>query len=128
MPNQNIRKYIPADNNVICDVCGRKRKRSECVMAYGTGDIPVIMSCIDGCADSRHPCNDPPPIIFDGRPVMDARPEGSDTFVTQGVFFTGLLIGHFPGPLIGHFPNTASSPGSGFDLNPISSIGNLSFK
>jgi len=79
----NIQKYIPSDNNVICDICGKKRKRSECVMAYGTGIIPVVMSCIDGCADYDHPLNYPPPIIFDGRPVQDARPDISTSQIIE---------------------------------------------
>lgn len=69
--------YIPGDYNVICDICGKKKKRSECAMAYGNGIIPVVMSCLDGCADANHPLNYPPPVIFDGRPVPDARPDVS---------------------------------------------------
>ena len=79
----NMKAWIRGSNNVICDVCGRKRKREEVIPAYGTGDIPVIISCIDGCADYRHPLNDPPPIIFDGRPVANARPEGTDVYVVS---------------------------------------------
>ncbi|SRR5258708_30632588 len=83
----SIRKYLRSDNNVICDICGRKRKHSECVMAFGSGLIPIFMSCLDGCADELHPLNFPPPIIFDGRPVQDARPDATEinlaTYVTQ---------------------------------------------
>ena len=71
----NIRKLIHRDNNVTCDVCGKKKKRSQTTLAYGSGDIPVIVSCLDGCADYRHPLNDAPPVIFDGQPVPDARPD-----------------------------------------------------
>lgn len=77
----SLQVWIRGSNNVICDVCGRKRKREEVIPAYGSGDVPVIISCIDGCADYRHPLNDPPPIIFDGRPVENARPEGVDRYV-----------------------------------------------
>ena len=82
-PTGNIQKWIRGSNNVICDVCGRLRKRDEVIPAYGTGDIPVVISCIDGCADYRHPLNDPPPIIFDGRPVDNPRPEGTDVYVVS---------------------------------------------
>lgn len=61
--------------NIICDICGRKRKNSEVTLAYGTGDIAVVVSCIDECADYRHPLNSPPPLIFDAQPVPDARPD-----------------------------------------------------
>ena len=81
MSDKNIRKFLHHNPNVICDTCGRKRKWSEVIHSYGTGDIPVIISCIDGCADYRHPLNDPPPVIFDGQPWPDARPEATDTFI-----------------------------------------------
>lgn len=93
----SIRKHIPHSWNVICDICGRKRKRSECTLAYGTGTEPVVMSCLDGCADVNHPLNYPPPVIFDGRPVPDARP---DTYGNQIQYVTvtipsGMTWGHF---------------------------------
>lgn len=82
----SIRGYIPSDNNVICDICGKKRKRSECELAFSNGTEPVVMSCRDGCADNNHPLNYPPPVIFDGRPVLDSRPDvtenNKETFVT----------------------------------------------
>lgn len=79
----NVQKHIPYNPNAICDVCGRKRKWSEVTLAYGTGDLAVIVSCIDGCADYRHPLNSPPPTIYDGQPVPNARPENTDTFVSS---------------------------------------------
>ena len=79
----NIQKWLPRDGNVICDVCGRLRKQSECTLSYGTGEIPNILACIDGCADYRHPCNSPPPVIFDGQPLQDARPEGTDVYISN---------------------------------------------
>lgn len=84
----SIRKHIAHDWNVICDVCDRKRKRSECILAYGTGDVPEIMSCRDGCADTRHPLNDPPPLIFDGQPVPDARPDATQDNDTYQITIT----------------------------------------
>lgn len=80
----SINTYIPANNNVICDVCGKKKKMSECVLAYGSGTIPVIVSCKDGCADVNHPLNYPPPVIFDGRPVPNARPEAPNSYIPLG--------------------------------------------
>lgn len=119
----SINKWLSGDNNVICDVCGKKRKRSECVMAYGSGMIPVVMSCIDGCADYNHPLNYPPPIIFDGRPVQDARP---DVPTSQTVFLSTFVPadftwGHFPGGLWGHFNNGNSE----FSYNPLWTWGNF---
>ena len=112
----NIKARIAHDHNIICDVCGRKRKRSECVAAYGSGIIPVVMSCIDGCADSLHPLNYPPPVIFDGRPVPDARPDqanNTETFVTVTIpaYFTW---GHFPGGSWGNF----NEGNTEFNTNP----------
>jgi hypothetical protein len=113
-------KWNPRDYNVICDICGKKRKRSECTMAYGGGNIPVVMSCRDGCADKRQPLNDPPPIIFDGRPVRDARPEAVDTFVgpVNSIYFIGKLN---PTWIVGsvHLPNNI------FNLDGMWFIGQL---
>lgn len=110
----NVKKWLGGDNNVICDVCGKKKKRSQCVMAYGSGMIPVVMSCRDGCADYNHPLNYPPPIIFDGRPVQDARPEQTNTFVQ--VSFSQERWGSF-------FPKTVwsafNAPNNEFNLNGI---------
>jgi hypothetical protein len=101
--NGNIKKWLHSDWNVICDVCGRKRKRSQCVLAYASGDIAVIMSCIDGCADYRHPLNSPPPLIFDAQPVPDARPQQTSVFVTPLLMPSGFTFGHFPGGTFGNF-------------------------
>lgn len=96
----SIKKYIKSDANVICDVCGRKRKWHEVTMAFGSGDIPVIASCIDGCADDRHPLNDPPPVIIDGQAIPNARPDvpASNpllyiTTVTPSFMSWGFFIG-----------------------------------
>jgi len=113
----NIPKYIRSDHNVVCDVCGRKRKWSECVMAYGSGTIPVVMSCRDGCADYNHPLNYPPPIIFDGRPVPDARPDQVNnvyTFVPE-ILPAYFFWGSFPGGNWGHFNGLNNE----FNLNGI---------
>src|ERR1051326_8631776 len=118
----NIRKYIPSDNNVICDVCGKKRKVSECVLSYGTGLIPVVMACRDKCADYLHPLNYPPPVIFDGRPVPDARPEQTDIFIT--VNLPTVTLGNLPSNLYaawGSFNGTNDE----FNLNPIITWGNF---
>lgn len=72
---ENIRKYLVGDWSVICDSCGQQRKRSECQLSYGSGDLAVLVTCIDGCSDYRHPLNSPPPVLWDGRPVPDARPD-----------------------------------------------------
>lgn len=116
----NTRKWNGGDNNVICDVCGRKRKRSECIMSYGSGTIPVVMACRDKCADYNHPLNYPPPIIFDGRPVRDARPEQTNVFINTKIpaLFTW---GHFPGGNWGNF----NQGNSEFNMNPLWTWGNF---
>lgn len=98
--SSSINKYIKGSYNVICDVCDRKRKSYETTMSYGAGDIPVLRTCIDTCSDERHPLNSPPPVIFDGRPVPDARPDVAITFEYTP---SGITIGNFYGQRIGHF-------------------------
>lgn len=90
----NIKAWIHSNPNTICDICGRKRKTSETVLAYGSGDIPIIVSCIDGCADYRHPLNSPPPIIFDGQPVPDARPDETEDS-NNPIWFVQIFVPSF---------------------------------
>lgn len=73
----NIRAWLAHNYNVTCDICGRKRKRTECLAAYGTGTLPIVISCRDGCADKLQIRNFPDPIVFDNKPVRDARPPQS---------------------------------------------------
>lgn len=120
MNQSNIPAWLPRNNNVICDVCGKKKKRSECQMAYGTGTIPVVMSCRDGCADKNHPLNYPPPVIFDGRPIMDARPEQQTQYIPI-VLSSEFTWGHFPGGNWGNF----NFPNNEFNLNGIWTWGNF---
>lgn len=89
MPKQssNVVKYLAGNWNVRCDTCDRIRKRTECKLSYYDGDIPCFVTCIDGCSDERHPLNSPPPVIWDGRPVPDPRPDvvlADATFVPLG--------------------------------------------
>jgi len=120
-------KYIPGNWNAICDVCGFKRKASDCVLSYGSGDIEVVFTCSPGCTDERHPLNSPPPIIFDGQPVPDARPDATQDsnapqwFVPQ---VTPSLMAW------GHFPNTGgwgtlNFNNSPFNFDPVWTWGNF---
>lgn len=115
MVQKNIQKWIKGDWNTKCDVCGKKRKRSECVAAYGSGILPVIMSCRDGCADELHPLNFPPPIILDGRPVPNARPEltVAQSPSDEGLQPSFMTWGHFQGTVWGAFNN----PNTTFNTN-----------
>jgi hypothetical protein len=125
MTQHNIPKWLSGNNNVICDVCGKKRKRSECVVAYGSGTIPVVMSCRDGCADYDHPLNYPPPTIFDGRPVPDARPDVYGNQIAYVMFPNNSLMSW------GHLRNSGSwshfnGQNNQFQTDPIWTWGNFS--
>jgi hypothetical protein len=120
----SIEKHISHNWNVICDICGKKKKRYECILAYGSGTLPVVMSCRDGCADYNHPLNYPPPVIFDGRPVPDARPDqqnnketfvpvNNPSFMTWGHFFQAGVWSKF------------NNPNTEFNLNGIWTWGNF---
>lgn len=51
---QVINKYIPGDWNVICDVCGRKRKASQCTLQM-IREMPNVYVCTDTCLDEYNP-------------------------------------------------------------------------
>lgn len=99
---QDVGKYIPGDWNFICDTCGFKRKASQGCLSYYSGDIPVFMTCTE-CADYRHPLNSPPPIIFDGQPVPDARPDATQDSTSPQWFVVNVAPSLMQW---GHLPNT----------------------
>lgn len=114
----NIAKWLRGDWNLICDICGAKRKRSECRPSYRDGDLPVFIACKDGCADDRHPCNDPPPIFVDELyPVPDARPEPPDSYVASSKYSPYRIGVHYPPGRIGFIQ------GGGFSVLPKEYIG-----
>lgn len=49
-----INKFIDGDWNVICDTCGRKRKRSQCTLSL-IPDMPNVLVCTDTCLDIQNP-------------------------------------------------------------------------
>ena len=107
--SNNIQKWLRGDWNVECDICDSKKKRSQCSPSYLSGDIPCFIACNDGCVDQRHPCNDPPPVIFDMQPVPDARPPQTDQFIV-GSTTSPYRIGKFmPMGTIGFCPGGAPS-------------------
>ena len=65
--------YSVGDHNVICDICGKKRKRSQCRMQWDG-----ILAClVTNCWSPKHPNEYPRPTINDGLPVANARPRES---------------------------------------------------
>lgn len=65
----NNNYYKIGDHNVQCDICGKKRKRSQCRKTWDN-----LIACITTCYDAKHPNEYPDYIIPDGLPVQDARP------------------------------------------------------
>lgn len=55
--------------NVICDICGKKRKREEVKKTWDG-----FLACTITCFDPKHPNDYPRRIYADGLPVPDARP------------------------------------------------------
>lgn len=128
MPNKSkgqiqgdLGKFIAGNWNAICDTCGFKRKASEMTLSYGSGDIPVLFTCRDNCSDQRHPLNSPPPIIFDGQPVPDARPDATQDSTSSQWF----IVNTTPSLMTwGAFPNTGgwgtlNFSNSEFNLDPV---------
>jgi hypothetical protein len=69
--------YKRGDYNVICDRTGQKVKRSQCVKQWD--NLIVLKSH----AEDRHPQDTLPPGRA-SRPLEDARPESTDTFLNAG--------------------------------------------
>ena len=70
--------------NVICDICGKKRKRSECRMQWDG-----LLACLPSkCWSPKHPNELPLPKINDGLPVLNARPRPNNL----GVYLPVLPI------------------------------------
>lgn len=97
--------YKSGSHNVICDMCGWKRKR-ECVRKTWDG----YMACTDkGCWYPKHPNEFPRRIIPDGLPVADARPRNVNyvtlppitQWTTPGLMWTTLLWRWDDNPSIG---------------------------
>ncbi len=69
--------YRSGDWNVICDICGRKVKRTNARLNWKR----QLVCPRDW--EPKHPQLFPSPRIRDGRPVKPARPEPADTFRTD---------------------------------------------
>ena len=62
--------YDQGNWNVICDICGKKRKRSQCKKTWDG-----FLACtVEKCFYTKHPNDYPRRIVPDGLPVPDARP------------------------------------------------------
>jgi len=68
--------FKSGDYFVICDRCGFKRYRSQCKKEW-TG----LIVCSDTCFDHKHPQLTIKP-VKDQHAVPDARPEGTDVYVS----------------------------------------------
>jgi len=68
--------YILGDHNVICDRCGKKKKRSQCKKTYDG-----LIVCADTCWFPRHP-QESVKAITDKQSVADPRPDSGEAFKT----------------------------------------------
>lgn len=62
--------YKQGSHNVICDICGKKRKREQCKITWDG----YLACTVENCWYPKHPNDYPRKIIPDGYPVQDARP------------------------------------------------------
>lgn len=69
--------FKKGDYNVICDRTGYKVKRSQCVKQW---DGLIVLK---SHAEERHPQDNLPPGRA-SKPLTDARPEATDTFLNAG--------------------------------------------
>ncbi len=71
----------PWDPAAICDCCGFKFFMSQLRQQF-VKDSFVGMYCLPNkCWSPAHPLDWPPPVIVDGKPVRNARPEQQDVFI-----------------------------------------------
>ena len=68
--------YILGDHNVICDRCGRKKKRSQCRKTYDG-----LIVCSDTCWFPKHP-QESVKAKTDKQSVVDPRPDSGEAFKT----------------------------------------------
>lgn len=75
----NALVYQAGNHNVICDICGYKKHRSQVRLTWD-----YALACVDrpGCWYRKHELDTPPPVIFDGQAVQDARPDVQPTYLT----------------------------------------------
>ncbi len=71
------------DHNVQCDICGKKRKRSQCKKTWDG-----FLAClVEKCWYPKHPNDYPRRIVIDGLPVQDARPrpeQAQNSYIVVG--------------------------------------------
>ena len=71
--------FEPGAWNVICDMCGRKRKNYECRMNYNN-----LLVCSDTCWEPQHP-QDFVSSIPDDQSVPDPRPDSNQAQGTTAI-------------------------------------------
>lgn len=75
----------PGDHYVICDRCGFKRYRSDCVKTWDN-----LIVCGDTCDDGPRSPLDMPESRADFQGVADARPERDDVFISDAITWDDL--------------------------------------
>lgn len=70
--------FIPNDNWVMCDICGRKRRRSSTRLNWKRQVV-----CSDTCYEPKHPQLTPPKPT-ERLAVKNPRPRPADVFVNPG--------------------------------------------
>ncbi len=69
--------YKEGSWNVICDSCGKKRKREQCKKTWDG----FLMCTVENCWYPKHPMFIPQVVKPDGLPVPDARPRPAQNFI-----------------------------------------------
>ena len=82
--------YKKNDYNVVCDICGLTRKRSQCKKTW---DGYLACVHISGCWYPKHPFDTPPPPARVGRPILDARPVPTTySYVASGQNWENIFL------------------------------------
>lgn len=72
--------YVFGDHLVICDICGFKRRFSECQLNW-----KKQLVCSDTCYEGKHPQYTEPKGLHERQTVPIHRPEGDPVFIDTSI-------------------------------------------
>lgn len=83
-------EFTPGDYNVLCDVCGKKRLRSQCKKTWDG----YLACTIENCWYPKHPADEPLILPQEDISIQDGRPRPTLTYTRdlQGISIWGGVL------------------------------------